>query len=132
MIDGGVEQRMKHKTWFRLALKVVGIALIGWSAPSLVQSMMMVVWWMVQYSGNVNVMGGGDWWWSWLQPIGPVLQLTIGLYLLFGGKWIVNLCIPSNRPYCPECGYELRRPQGSTCPECGTTLPSLMSNSNPA
>lgn len=64
-------------------------------------------------------------------PWGPVLMSTagylapfaIGLYLFFGGEWVVNLAIASNRPYCPECGYDLSRATGPVCPECGTLLP---------
>ena len=33
---------------------------------------------------------------------------------------ITNFLIPSNRPYCLECGYELTNLAASVCPECGT------------
>ena len=50
------------------------------------------------------------------------LQLAIGFYLFFGGKWIVDRIIPSNRPYCHECGYDLTGmpPDKGECSECGT------------
>jgi predicted amidophosphoribosyltransferase len=43
-----------------------------------------------------------------------------GLYLFFGGKWIVDLAIPGNRPYCQECGYDLTGAHRDRCPECDT------------
>jgi hypothetical protein len=54
---------------------------------------------------------------------GYLVQLLLGLYLFFGAKWIVNKAIPSNRPYCPECGYDLSKSRGDVCPECGVALP---------
>ncbi|MCZ6811939.1 MAG: hypothetical protein ACE10B_03625 [Phycisphaerales bacterium] len=63
-------------------------------------------------------------WMVYLAPYsGSIVQLAIGVYLLFGGKWIVNVCIPSNRPYCPECGYDLSKAASANCPECGVKLP---------
>jgi hypothetical protein len=63
--------------------------------------------------GYLILYGGGS---------GGILSLLIGLYLFFGGKWIVNRAIPGNRPYCQECGYELTRTQSDRCPECGTSF----------
>jgi hypothetical protein len=61
--------------------------------------------------------------WIFVQAVVPSAQLALGLYLFFGGEWIVNRAIPSNRPYCPECGYDLSRSRREHCPECGVTLP---------
>jgi hypothetical protein len=49
--------------------------------------------------------------------------MSLGFYLFFGRKWIVNLAIPSNRPYCAECGYDLSQTRSLRCPECGTPVP---------
>ncbi len=57
--------------------------------------------------------------------IGYLIQFVLGLYLLFSGEALVNLCIPSNRPYCPECGYELSESSQERCPECGVNLTHL-------
>jgi predicted amidophosphoribosyltransferase len=47
------------------------------------------------------------------------LQIAIGVYLVFGAPWLVNRFIPSNRPYCIECGYDLSKSNSANCPECG-------------
>ena len=114
---------MKYKTWFRLVLKAVGILLLGLALPELLQE---VGGYMV-YRATAFAPTGP------LQDVlilvawtvsPPVLQAAIGLYLLLGGKWVADFCVPSNRPYCPECGYDLSNTKDAgTCSECGTVQP---------
>jgi hypothetical protein len=63
---------------------------------------------------------GGPTWPELLNLLANALYAAVGLYLFFGGKWIVDKAIPSNRPYCHECGYELTAATQNRCPECGT------------
>jgi hypothetical protein len=124
---------MKHKTWFRLVIKTIGVLLIGLSISGAVTSVVGILdalfigerWTMYSpYGAQLSAE------FSWpllastlLQLLPPGAQLAFGIYLLVGGKWIVNRCIPSNRPYCPECGYDLSNSRGAKCPECGVALP---------
>lgn len=115
---------MKHKTWFRLALKLIGVLLIGLSIPD--------AWSVIYYTIRTSVEQGGfgnmtpgfsplfD---MWIPVIGVLLQLVFGLYLFFAGQRIVDIVIPSNRPYCPNCGYDLSKSGGEHCTECGVRLP---------
>jgi len=106
---------MKYKTAFRLVIKAIGVWVIAGQMSSLVYmaGMFVEVW---RDSSTSYVLLG-----SALQmAIGCAVGLATGLYLFFGGKWIVNLAIPSNRPYCHECGYELTGNVSGVCPECGT------------
>lgn len=121
---------MKHKTWFRLVLKAIGVFLVADSAPGTLQLVAYVIEWLAQSSVN---WGATMFPWSTLivYPVASVAQAAFGLYLFFGGKFIVNLAIPSNRPYCPECGYDIGRAGGSTCPECGAALPRPASADTP-
>jgi hypothetical protein len=110
---------MKYKTAFRLALKAIGLLVIAQAVPGLIVSCGSVA-----LNFLTNGMFGYDPTgissWELRSGIAHVLSALVGLYLLFGGRWIVNLAIPSNRPYCHECGYELTGNITGLCPECGT------------
>lgn len=117
---------MKHKTWFRLVIKAIGIALLAFALPQLIGQIGTIVW--IAFNDPYQMSG-----FSWIdiflpQALGPMMtafvQFAIGLYLFFGGGLIVGICIPSNRPYCPSCGYELLRIDLPQCSECGCVLRS--------
>ena len=119
---------MKHKTWFRLALKLVGIYLLATSIPAIIN----VAATMIARGRDFAYWSGG----SVVDLdrmiavaiqfglVGSILQSAIGIYLLLGAGMLASLIIPSSRPYCPDCGHELRGISGVNCPECGTRLPT--------
>lgn len=105
---------MKYKTLFRLAVKAIGVYMLatGISGLAYICTSAFLVW---------PARGTVDWaqWMIW--PVSDVVEVALGVYLFLGGRWIANLAIPSNRPHCHECGYELRGlPAAGMCPECGT------------
>ncbi len=122
---------MKHKTWFRLVLKLIGIFLIVTGAINVVDSVSSAVG-MAAFSGRFGPSGSGSFidlqqmllWILYNGLVGGLARIAIGAYFLFGGAKLVNLCIPSNRPYCPHCGYDVRAVKDELCPECGVRLPA--------
>lgn len=110
---------MKYKTLFRLLLKFFGVWLIAHGIIEVVGDLLVFAQHVHRRSGFGFIFNN---WWGLLAPAKIVVQIGIGMYLFFGGRWIVNLAIPSNRPYCHECGYELTRTDGNACPECGTAF----------
>jgi hypothetical protein len=104
---------MKHKTLFRLGLKLMGVLSFG-----------LGLGWLAMGAGYLLLRWQSQMMGFWEMSVPPMLmgvvQLGFGLYLFFRGDWIVNLAIPSNRPYCPECAYDLSGAATTRCPECGT------------
>jgi hypothetical protein len=103
---------MRYKTLFRMLLKFLGVYFFLIGCGQLIGTA----------GARLSIQGHLDW--TAIQGIvlvaGPTFNLLVGLYLFFGGKRLADLAIPSNRPYCPECGYDLTGSQKRICPECGT------------
>lgn len=108
---------MKYKTLFRLMLKIIGVWIFAEGAQSSVTLMAAIGY---TYSQSPFLSVSSVAWYQIVQSAGTLLYAAFGVYLFFGGKWIVDKAIPSNRPYCHECGYDLTAAAQHHCPECGT------------
>jgi hypothetical protein len=102
---------MRYKTLFRILCKLMGVYffLMGCNALISVASIRF----QARSIGWTTEQG-------LLLMAGPLFELIAGAYLFFGGSNLANLAIPSNHPYCTECGYDLSESRGDVCPECGT------------
>jgi len=103
---------MRYKTLFRILLKAIGVYFFVLGCGQLIGTAGV----------RLSMQGKVDW--SIIQGIqivaGPGFYLLAGLYLFFGGQYLADLAIPSNRSYCPECGYDATVSTNRICPECGT------------
>lgn len=107
---------MKHKTLFRLLLRLMGVYFFFLGATAL-PSTIFGVWGLLSELPTSQRMSFAR---ALVWHLSPVLQVAVGLYLFFGGGWIVSKAIPSNKPYCHECGYPIDGVRGERCPECDT------------
>ncbi len=108
---------MKYKTLFRVLLKILGVYFAVWGITGFLSGVFWILFDLWVYESLYN----------WSPRYGftdSIVRIGIGLYLFFGGKWIVDKAIPGNRPYCFECGYDLTGAADSRCSECGTPFKS--------
>jgi hypothetical protein len=109
---------MKYKTLFRMLMKAIGV----WVFVEGLNGLLSQVGYIVFTFTNANMRASGQGWYFLWNIVSQLMQLGIGAYLFFGGKWIADLAIPGNRPYCHECGYDLTNAAGNVCTECGTAF----------
>lgn len=121
---------MKHKTWLRLVLKCVGVLLIGLGLPEAIRQagVFMQLYRMHAAAANTGAMPAffgpnGQGLGFVINFLAGFIQLAMGVYLFVGGRWVVDRLVPTNRPYCPNCGYPLADLKGDFCPECGASQP---------
>jgi len=105
---------MHYKTLFRILTKLLGVYFVVEGGAQLMT--------IVATALAMELMGSprADRSWQFLNLIYQVLLTAAGAYLFFFGQKVVALAVPSNRPYCAECGYELSNSPSDVCPECGT------------
>jgi len=121
---------MKYKTLFRLVLKVFGVFYLAQGVIGISESLIGVVGYMVSPPPPTSMPFAFDPWNFVYTLARPMVMAGAGAYLFLGGKWIVDKAIPSNRPYCPECAYDLTGLVGNRCPECGTEIPGRSNRSD--
>ena len=113
---------MRYKTFTRLLIKLMGIYFLLGGVVSLVAAVIYLVMMLGEYSsyGGLSMIAYPV---SW--GVSSLFSVGIGFFLLLASNWIVGLLIPSNRPYCPNCGYELTGSMRPQCPECGVDVQGM-------
>jgi hypothetical protein len=115
---------MKYKTLCRLLVRLMGVYFLSLAVTSAFVATVQAI--------PVMTRGGGFGRTDWIAYcVVPGGYLLVGCYLLVGSRRIANLLIPSNRPYCPGCGYDLTGSVGNVCAECGTAFKSIVKSVEP-
>lgn len=114
---------MMDFTWFRLVIRAIGVLLIGLALPNTVSYLSWLVSTLlpsvagsvVSLDGQLFIALGGF--------AGVLVQLGLGLYLLFGASALIRYCTRDLSGLCASCGYDLNSLDSDRCPECGTPIP---------
>jgi len=119
---------MRYKSLFRVLVKVIGVYLIAAASVSFLSEVMravlILVFAMPSQLFSSWLQDYGFLGWAFYSLVPNLIQALVGLLLFFRVDWIANHAIPSNRPYCVECGYDLTGHTTEKCPECGTAKPN--------
>ena len=113
---------MRYKTLTRLLVKLMGIYFLLTGLVSLVSSVIYLLMSLTKYGnyGGISIFAYPVAW-----GVASLVSVGLGFLLILASDWVVNRLIPSNRPYCPNCGYELTGNQYQQCPECGVNLQGM-------
>ncbi|CAG1003346.1 hypothetical protein PHYC_03059 [Phycisphaerales bacterium] len=107
---------MKDRSWFRLALRAIGLVMLGLSVPRLVALLASVVSTFVEYQGTWPPGYGMSY---LLAAAESLVQGGFGVYLLFFADGLIRLCLRDLGVRCDNCQYSLVGVAGDRCPECG-------------
>jgi hypothetical protein len=105
-----------------LLIRFVGLLVVVWRVPELFGGLRMIFQEGIRtWSSGTAFMGR-----YYLGEIGVLLQVALGLYMLFGGKRLARLILrglPGVPGLCHRCGYDISGLDSSRCPECGAKIP---------
>lgn len=58
----------------------------------------------------------------------PIVLLVVAVLLALVARFGLGMIVEVPRPRCPKCGYDLDKPTGDKCPECGLRLGHARAN----
>lgn len=114
---------MNHRTTFRLLLKLAGILLVSVPLNPVIGDLIAYaqahIYEDAWFADDPTASKFDE-----LFALGYQLLMTLaptlfGLYLVFGGEWLVDKLLPLRHPFCSNCGHRLRDANAKKCPECG-------------
>jgi hypothetical protein len=108
---------MKYKTLFRIMCKAIGVYFFVSGCSGALMNISGLI---VMFFVSPAAVGPYRSLYSIPSGIGSLVDFAVGYYLFFHGQTVANWAVPGNRPYCPECGYDLSGSVSGMCPECGT------------
>lgn len=104
---------MRHRGWFTLAIRAIGLYFIGTTFPMVWALMLTLIEEIAGTADQIDRMAYG-------MGIPNAIVFLFSIYLFFGAPRLVNWCLRRTAGICPVCGYDLYGVTADKCPECGT------------
>ncbi len=82
---------MKHRGWFTLLVRALGLILVAYSVPEVVSQIVTFVELRSRDGGQPLPQPFRSL--AWASFAARALQLVLGAYLLFGGRWFIERCL---------------------------------------
>lgn len=105
--------------WYVLLLRVIGVVFVGIGLPHAIESGANFINGWVNGQSPILLMTWGDVGGMVVTVVYAFWMLGLGLYLLFGGKWLVRKSLKGLAGQCVMCGYAIEGNLADRCPECG-------------
>jgi hypothetical protein len=119
---------MDTRAWFTLAVRLAGLGVMILALPGVgraLDGLFAYLWYwnwsLLRAVGGSNIANFSDR--SLFEPVGHLLQFSIGACLWIRGRRLVARLAPSDGTFCSHCGYDLRGSSLPRCPECGRLAP---------
>lgn len=113
------EPSMNERGWVVLLVRGIGLAVLGVWGPALVSKAILIAYAM-QSSQSAWMGSPGFVEQQLLVATQEVAAVALGLYLLLGGRWVIDRICQQVVGVCPICG---EKTGGGPCPECGHVMP---------
>ena len=52
----------------------------------------------------------------------PIVLVVVAIFVALVAQYGLAMIVEVPKPKCPGCGYDLSKPSGEKCPECGLTI----------
>ncbi len=116
---------MKLHVTALLVIRILGLGVVIYRTPDLMGEIGRIMssgllGWLSNATFGFQQIG------YFLADIGILLQFSLGLYMVLGGKRLARLLLrglPGVPGICERCGYDIAGLEGGRCPECGAKLP---------
>lgn len=57
----------------------------------------------------------------------PIVLVVVAIFVALVAQYGLAMIVEVPKPKCPGCGYDLSKPSGEKCPECGLVIGEIRS-----
>ena len=110
----------RHRGWFTLLIRAIGLWLTVDASRSVIGTLFWVADLLSPKAAGARPVDATQVIWT----VWGLVTFALGVYLLLGGRRLVDWCLRSVDGICPRCGYDIRNVRDGVCPECGLVQPA--------